>query len=348
MQRINAFAPLMLSVLFILAFVQASHSEEASLGVLKQLSLNPKEITRMMKGEIVVKKLKTHDDRDIAVLGAMLLDVPSEATVEAARDIKTFKEGKEILALGKFDTYDPQEMNSLNLEEDEIEDLGDCRVRDCDMKMPGAWIEKLSKETDKTKRVQLLRSLLADYAKDYALRGNKAVLNYENTKHPVAAQTEFVGILQDSSYLQALAPDFYHYLKEYPEKQVAGTDNFIYWSNETFGFKPLINLTHVSIYKWSQTELNGYMIASRQVFADHYCDASLGLTILMDRPTSDGQSAGSYLIYINRSRIDMLGGFLSSLRRALTLPRIRGGLERHMKSMKERVEDKKEEPNPQP
>ena len=327
-------------VLLLLAFVQVSEAEEAPLKLLKQLSLSPKEISRMLRGEIVAKKLETSDKRDIAVLGVMALNVPAIATVEAARDIKTFKEGKEILGLGKFVSFDPDELKALTLEDEEATELGNCRIHDCDSKLPGAWIEKLRNEKDKKKRIQLFRVLLADYAKDYSLRGNKAVLNYEGTKHPVPAQKEFESILEHSSYLKRLAPDFYQYLKEYPDKQPADTENFIYWSREKFGFKPVTNLTHVSIFKWTNSDLSGYMIASRQVFADHYSDASLGLTILIDRPPLDGKSPGSYLIYINRSRIDMLGGFLSSFRRALTLPRIRSGLQLHMKTMRTRVEDK--------
>lgn len=348
MRKLKTAGRYMISVLLLLAVVQTSGSEEAPLKVLKQLSLNPKEIHRILKGNIISKKLDTSDKRDVAVLGAMMLRVPAIATVEAARDIKTFKEGKEILALGKFDSFGPEEIKELTLEDQEVVDLGNCRIHDCDTKMPGYWIETLHREKDKKLRVQLLRVLLADYAKDYASRGNKAVLDYENTKHPVLAQREFASVLDHSSGLKALAPDFHQYLKEYPEKQLSGTENFIYWSREKFGFKPVINLTHVSIYRWSQSELSGYLIASRQIFANHYYDASLGLTILIDRPSQDGKSIGSYLIYINRSRIDMLGGFLSSLRRAITLPRIRSGLESHMKSMKWRVEHKTEKQSPQP
>lgn len=333
--QLKHFCAALLSILF---FVPFCSPEDAPLKVLKELSLNPKEINRLLSGEIIDKKLEISDKRDIAVLGAMLLDVPAEATVEAASDIKTFKDGKEILGLEKFKNFDVKEMKDLILNDQELIDLGNCRVQDCDSKMPAFWIEKLSREKDSTKRAQLLRLLLTDYARGYAARGNRAVLDYENTNHPVPAQKEFESILEHSSYIKELAPEFYQYLKEYPGNQPPGTSGFIYWSREKFGFKPVINLTHVSIYKWSQSEWNGYLIASRQIFADHYYDASLGLTILIDRPAREGTSPGSYLIYINRSRIDMLDGFLSSLRRAITLSRVRSGLESHMKTMKARVE----------
>jgi hypothetical protein len=324
-----------IAVLFLLTCVGFSGAEEAPLKLLKQLSLGPREISRMLKGDIVTKKLETADKRDVAVLGAMLLDVPPVATVDAARDITTFKQGKEILGIDKFVSYDPDELKALTLQEDEIVTLGNCRIRDCDSKLPAGWIEKLRNEKNKQKRIQLFRLLMAEYAKDYSLRGSKAIRNYEGAKHSVPAQKEFENILEHSTYLKRLAPDFYEYLRAYPDKEPPGTENFIYWSREKFGFKPVTNLTHVSMYEWSHADFSGYMIGSRQIFADHYYDASLGLTILIDR-----KPHGSYLIYINRSRIDMLGGFLSSFRRALTLPRVRSGLELHMKTMKTRIEDK--------
>ena len=322
-------------VLSVLIFVQSSQGEEAPLKLLKQLSLTPKEISRMLKGEIVAKKLETGDKRDVAVLGAMLLNVPPVATVDAARDIKTFKQGKEILGIDKFVKFEPDELKALTLQEDEVVKLGNCRIHSCDFKLPGAWIEKLRNEKDKKQRIQLFRVLLAEYARDYSSRGSKAILNYDGTKRSVPVQKEFESILEQSSYLKKLAPDFYQYLKEYPDKEPAGTENFIYWSREKFGFKPVTNLTHVSIYQWSNPDFSGYIIASRQIFADHYYDASLGVTVLIDR-----KPQGSYLIYVNRSRIDILRGFLSSFKRALTLPRVRSGLQFHMKTMKARIEGK--------
>lgn len=342
MRKVKMAGRYLIPFLLLIVFVQNLAAGDSTLKLLEQLSLNAKEISRMQKGEIVCKKLDTTDKREIAVLGVMLLDVPAEATAEAVRDIKKFKDGKEILGLGKFDRFDPEEMKGLTLEEEEAKALGDCRLQDCDSKLPGAWIEKLSREKDWKKRIQLWKVLLADYAKDYATRGGKAVLDYENTKHPVPAQKEFESVLENSSYIETMAPDFYQYLKEYPEKQPAGTENFVYWSREKFGFKPVVSLTHVSIFKWTHPDFSGYLITSRQIFADHYYNASLGLTILIDRPAQNGKSPGSYIVYINRSRIDMLGGFLSSLRRAITLPRVRNGLEAHMKVMRERIEDKPE------
>lgn len=311
--------------------------------VLKALTLTGKEIGGIYQGSIVSKTLETADKRELAVLGATMVDVPPETVVDAVRDITKFKTGKEVLGIGKFSKFEASEMKSLALDDDEQDALAGCAAHNCGFKLPAAWIETLSREKDPGKREEKLRELLSAYAKDYSGRGGKAVVEYNNKKDAIFPQKEFESILAASPYLSVLAPEFYQYLKDFPQKPLPDTEDFIYWSSEKFGFKPVVSLTHVSISRWRNAETSGWLIASRQIFADHYYDASLGLTLLMDRPAADGRPAGCYLIYINRSRVDILGGFLSSLRRAIAIPKIRGGLENHMKGFKERLEDKPDE-----
>ena len=52
-----------------------------------------------------------------------------------------------------------------------------------------------------------------------------------------------------------------------------------------------------------------------QIFATHYLDAFLGVTALVrDRRTPRG-----YFVYLNRSDVDLLGGFWVALRAGLSL-----------------------------
>ena len=54
------------------------------------------------------------------------------------------------------------------------------------------------------------------------------------------------------------------------------------------------------------------VVISKLLYATHYFEAGLGLTLMIDDP--EGNNEGFYLIYINRSRIDRLRkipGFLA-------------------------------------
>ena len=60
---------------------------------------------------------------------------------------------------------------------------------------------------------------------------------------------QFDPIRRPSSYIFDYNPEFYEYLSDYPTKQLDGVKNFLYWSNERLGLKPVISVTHVSIYR---------------------------------------------------------------------------------------------------
>jgi len=93
-----------------------------------------------------------------------------------------------------------------------------------------------------------------------------------------------------------------------------------------------VSLTHVIIFRKSKSEI---LIASKQIYANHYFDASLGLTHL-----ADGGSPGSetYLAYLNRSRADGLQGGFSKVKRSLLTGELREGMARNLRQTKQRLD----------
>ena len=62
-----------------------------------------------------------------------------------------------------------------------------------------------------------------------------------------------------------------------------------------------------------------YAIGSKQIYAMHYFDASLGLTLLV--PDRTASSSAIYVVYLNRSRIDLFDGLLGGIARRLVAGR---------------------------
>ena len=147
-------------------------------------------------------------------------------------------------------------------------------------------------------------------------------------------QLELGYLRQLLPYLEAVAPGLLRRITGTPSGVRGTTDDFLYWSKADLGLKPIITLTHVAICTQGRGP-NEVVIASRQIFANHYVDASLGLTALVD--SSDGSSM-SYLIYVNRSRIDRFPGPFGALARALVKSRIRKGVEKSLAIEKTRLE----------
>jgi hypothetical protein len=82
----------------------------------------------------------------------------------------------------------------------------------------------------------------------------------------------------------------------------------------------VVSITHLAIARTADSATD-YAIASKQIYGAHYFDASLGLTILLrDRSTP---SPATYVVYINRSRVDIFSGMLAGIARRLVVNRAR-------------------------
>ncbi len=101
--------------------------------------------------------------------------------------------------------------------------------------------------------------------------------------------------------------------------------------------KDVVSITHVTIYS---REIEGRLqvfIASKQAYASHYFDSSLGITVVLEDEDAEGTPT-NYLVYLNRSRTLDLAGSFSGLRRRIVEGRTKDGMEKNMRYMKARLE----------
>ena len=117
----------------------------------------------------------------------------------------------------------------------------------------------------------------------------------------------------------ARQPDLTDYLTQYPHRASAGLESFLHWSKEALGGKPIITVTHVSIVRSADPGVPEALVAARQIFATHYMTGSLALTTI----TGGADRSPRYLMYLNRSRVDVLGGFFGGLVRRIMERRLR-------------------------
>jgi hypothetical protein len=132
------------------------------------------------------------------------------------------------------------------------------------------------------------------------------------------------------------AAELQAYLLDFPHSRPAYVESFFYWSKEKFGLKPVITVTHVTVYRPSGAHGADILVASKGIYASHYYEASLGLTGYIHN-----QSAGparSYLMYVNRSKTDALRGMFPGFKRSLISGRLREGTKKNMELIKEKLE----------
>jgi hypothetical protein len=78
-------------------------------------------------------------------------------------------------------------------------------------------------------------------------------------------------------------------------------------------------VTHVSIVRSADPGVPEALVAAKQTFATHYMTGSLALTTI----TGGADRSPRYLMYLNRSRVDVLGGFFGGLVRRIMERRLR-------------------------
>ncbi len=309
-----------------------------------QFNVSETNLASLERGEAVTKLLKTRAKKEIAALGILRVNAPGDLFIGRFRDITDFKKSAPVLQIGKFSNPpNLADLNGLTLDPCCLEAIRNCKTGDCDMKMSAEMMERFHQELNPSaanyqeRANALARSMLFDYLKAYLQTGNAALIEYRDEKNAVRLADEFRSLLEQSRFLADYAPEFYKYLEEFPKASLPNVEDFIYWSKEKFGLNPVLSLTHVVIYKRVVGESTEVLIASKQLYANHYFDGSLGLGLYVEGSQGPANS-GSYMMYLNRSRADALQGWFLGIKRSLVGGRVREGLAKNLKLIKKRIE----------
>ncbi len=303
------------------------------------------------RGDVQAKVLDTQEKREVAVIGVAHLRATTTCFVAKFRDIENFKKNPAVLRIRKFvPPVGPEDLEAFSLESRDLADLPNCRLGNCNVKLPAETIERLGHDVDWSKSDHavnaqtIVREHLLSYIDAYLQRGNSALIVYRDKNKPVQLEHEFLGVLDARPGLGELVPVLREFLERYPREPLPGVSEFFYWSTESFGLKPVASVTHVSVY----VQPGRAAISSQQIYASHYFDASMGLTVALDDP-GDPSHSSMYLVYLNRSRIDLLSGFFGGLRRAILRGRLRDGMRKNLADVVRKLETScADYPNPNP
>jgi hypothetical protein len=132
---------------------------------------------------------------------------------------------------------------------------------------------------------------------------------------------EFASLLATDSLTARYAPRLRRHLLEYPTSSAEKMTDFVYWSKERVRGRGVISITHVATAAALDDSPVAYAIGSKQIYAMHYYDASLGLTLLV--PDRTVASRATYVVYLNRSRIDLFAGVFGGVARRIVAGRAR-------------------------
>jgi hypothetical protein len=305
----------------------------------RDLGFSSREIGAINRGEVVARMLATSDRREFAAVGVVRVRVPTGFIVDRFRDIVDFKQSDLVLQVGRVSQAPTMDdFAALVVDDDDLDDLRWCKPGDCGLRLTAHQIARFGSIDWKSSQARalagtMLRDVLREEAAAYISSGAAGLGAYADKRTALDRRRTVSALLQNTPSFIEPFPEFREYLERYPAASLEPVDSFLYWSREKFGFRPVVSLTHVAIYHPAGDPDTSALIASRQVYATHYFDASVAMTRL-----ADGGDTGVLMMYLNRTQASLPGGLFSPVARSIARSRTRSGLEEQLGRTRTRLE----------
>jgi hypothetical protein len=219
----------------------------------------------------------------------------------SARNIVSLKKSTSVPQIGRFSTPPRvEDLQALTLDDGDIDEIRHCSPGRCDLKLSAdeiATVKPLAYAEGPNARAALdraFRCLLVERARRYLTNGEEY------------APREFGSLLYSGPYVRARFSDIATYLEHYPRSPLPGAESFLYWSKETYAWKPMISITHMTLLRGDrQNGAPEATVVSRDIYATRYTSGSFVLTMVFRDVDTPGRH---YLVYINRTWVDAMRG----------------------------------------
>ena len=276
---------------------------------------------------------------EVAVIAGVPVNIDGDRLVAWMRRIEALKKSAYVLAIGRFsDQPRIEDLAGLALDAEELSEIRACRPGSCALKLSASEMTQLEKaaagaENDWQAAVQnAFQRVILERVQTYLANGQVAA--YEDGKNAVWPATRFGSILEHSLFLTEHLPRLAEHLRDYPSSVAPQVESFVYWSKERLATKAIISITHVNIVRGHEPGLPDVLVAGKEIFSTHYTNASLGVTALMR-----GDPGGpNYLVYVNRSEVDVLHGMFGGLVRWFLQRRLKAEAANVLQGLRRRLE----------
>ena len=313
------------------ALAQSSTSELQRI-LSEKAAFEPADFAALQQGHTIVKLTPITDKREVAASGVVSLRTSAEKFLWSYLDSMTRQNNQTVLEAGRFGSAPAvADLQQLTIDSQDLDDLKQCVTGDCQIKLSATMIERFRREVNweasdyAAQATQLLKTMLADYVRDYLKHGPAALIEYNDKRDVIRVAEEQQALGAASGYLNDL-------LRE-TEFDMQLVQDAIIWSKVKFGLKPVLVINHVKAYKFERDSGPQVLVSSNQIYASHYFTSSLALAAFVSVP-----DATSYLVYENRSRTDALFGPFSKIKRGVIENKSMAGLKSILEHSKSRLE----------
>jgi hypothetical protein len=275
------------------------------------IRLDTAEASAVERGSVVVRVLSARDPRDVAVMGVARVAISRDLYLRRVQDFRTWLRTPTRTRFGLFsEPAGPADVTDVMVTRQDANDLRHCRPGDCSTKLPATEMARLRDDVDwsagdvQPRISAIARQRLVDFVGQYRDHGNASMPVYDD-RPTIRASDAFAAVLAQSTYLNQAAPALAAYLTTFPRNRPGGVADVLYWSEDAVPrLRPILSVTHAVVY--TPPELAGTtLIASKQIYANHYFEAALESISVIDRD-ADGAPPSIYLVMERRFRFDNL------------------------------------------
>jgi hypothetical protein len=325
----------MLTSLLVLQLVTSSSSGDPFAFFQPSANITADERRQLDRGEPLARILPAKD-MEVAVLAAVPVNIDGDRLVAWMRRIEELKKSSYVLAIRRFS--DPpriEDLASLTLDDEDLSQLKDCRPRHCGLKLSAAEIEGFQRAAAiagphwKSVLQDRFRQTVLDRANAYLSTG--AIGPYDDHGDEVWPGREFDRLVDQSAFLARLPALADSLRGGQPSPDV---ESFLYWSRERLASRAIVSVTQVQIIRGRDATLPDVLVAGKEIFSTHYINASLGITTLM-RGAPGGPN---YLVYVNRSEVDVLHGMFAGIVRWVLQRRLKSEAAGVLEGLRRRLE----------
>jgi hypothetical protein len=302
--------------------------------------LSARDSRALDEGEVISRAVDSDADQETVSVHVARVAVPVAHVVSIYADPGMALETASAIEFGEF-SQPPAigDLAHMTLEDRDLSEFAGCRPRDCKLKLDENWMRRLSTEIDWDEEgadeagLDLYRTLLTEYALDYATRGNIALTHYADKDEVVHVAQQFEEILREFGPLCEAYPELCLYLRV-PYLRPEGLTSRLLWLKEDIGTRRKSS-TIVEQVLYRPPGADTLIVATKQLYANHYHEASLAITRVSATPGSSGNT--TEIVHVLRARIDALRGW--GLLHGRIRKGVRNGLGDRMEQLQRRLED---------
>ena len=341
MRKICFCATLQAVLLLSAATIAADTPDEPYKFFREFVGLNEEQIASIRSGKAVAKVLESRTSDEVFVFGAIYIEATPESYLKLASNIDSLRKLPSYLAIQGFsDPPQISDLESFNLEQQDIKELKDCKPGKCEVQLPSEAMEDFQRSInwsapDVADKVNHLAQRMALQALlNYMQGGNTALGVYRDKNHPAAVGETFASLIGRSKGLPVYLPELQEYLLEYPKAKSDNVQSGFYWEKVNFGLKPTFRIVQRIVYRGASDKEPAYAVAEKQLYASHYFETALDLSVCV----KDAQRPGFYLITLKGSKQAGLTGLKGSIVRKVAVDKTRSSLEKVLVTIKQKLE----------